>query len=304
MPRCPRLCSYSLIFTTRTIIQWAATIRLLLALLNNTGSLHPRLLQPVSHYGLGLSVHSLLHFCQSYGGNSCTGSRHHPRQPRHLNLLPTSLAHCTAGVHFYRSPTESDAAGSNIQKAAARFKSDLGTRFDNRFLPGLDVQLCAGVTEPGDARFQLQAASYAEAVVFAGLFAFFAVDGLVTAAFYVAKAVVLNGQVTVIFDDFGAVIFREQVQVFLGVDVDLLFVCLIFKPQFVAALTFMGLGFQGGAGFVFRQRVRRCVGSVIGSAGDDGLVRVAVEEGDNHFVADSGQGHEAILAASPALADS
>src|SRR5690554_1502192 len=289
MPRCPRLCSYSLIFTTRTIIQWAATIRLLLALLNNTGSLHPRLLQPVSHYGLGLSVHSLLHFCQSYGGNSCTGSRHHPRQPRHLNLLPTSLARCTAGVHFYRSPTESNAAGINFQKAAARFKSDLGTRFDNRFLPGLDMQFCAGITEPGGAHFQVQGAGYAEAVVFASLFAFFAVDGLVFAAFYVAKAVVLNGQVTVIFDDFGAVIFREQVQVFLGVDVDLFFVCLIFKPQLVTALALVGLGFQGGAGFVFRQRVGRRVSRMISAASDDGLIRVAIEEGDNDFVADSGQ---------------
>src|SRR5690554_836991 len=52
---------------------------------------------------------------------------------------------------------------------------------------------------------------------------------------------------------------------------------------------------------MFRQRVRRCVGGVVGSSGDDGLVRVAVQEGNDHFVANSRQGHKAVLAASPAL---
>src|SRR5690554_2405676 len=278
MPRCPRLCSYSLIFTTRTITQWAATIRLLLALLNNTGSLHPRLPQPVSHYGLGFSVLSLIRFCQSYRGNDCTCSRHHPRQPRHLNLLPTPLTRRTPSVHFYRSPANSNATGIDLQKAATCFEGDLGTRFDHRFLPGFNVQLCAGVTEPSGACFQVQGAGYAEAVVFFGLFTFFAVDGLVFVTFYVAGAVILDGQMAVVFDDFGAVVFREQVQVFLGVDVDLFFIRLVFKPEFVAALALVGLGFQGGAGFVFWQRVGRCVGRMISTAGDDGLIRVAVQE--------------------------
>ncbi len=36
---------------------------------------------------------------------------------------------------------------------------------------------------------------------------------------------------------------------------------------------------ESGAGYVFWQRVGRCVGGVIGAAGDDGLIRVAVEVG-------------------------
>src|SRR5680860_577148 len=136
-------------------------------------------------------------------------------------------------------------------------------------------------------RCRVQGAGYVEAVVFAGLFAFFAVGGLVFGAFYVAEAVVLNGQMAVVVDDFGAVVFGEQVQVFLGVDVDLLLVCFIHKAQFITAFTLMGLGFQSGAGFVFRQRVRRCVGSVVGSAGSERLIRVAVQEGYHHLLADS-----------------
>ena len=129
----------------------------------------------------------------------------------------------------------------------------------------------------------------------------FAVGGAMVRRFDVAELVVLHRQVAVILDDFGTVVFRQQVQVFLGVHVDLLFARFILKPQFVAALALVGFGLQGGPGFVFRQRVRRCVGGVVGSSGDDGLVRVAVQEADDDLVTNSGQGHKAVLAAGPAL---
>src|SRR5690554_1789548 len=145
------------------------------------------------------------------------------------------------------------------------------------------------------------AAVYGQAVVGADAFPVFAFGGVVAIAFGVAEAVVLHRQVAVVLDDFGAVVFRQQVQVFLGVHVDLLLISFVFKPEFVATLTLVGFGFQGGPGFVFRQRVRRCVGGVVSPAGDDGLVWVTVQEGHNHFVADSGQGHKAVLAASPTL---
>src|SRR5690554_1914179 len=106
--------------------------------------------------------------------------------------------------------------------------------------------------------------------------------------FDVTELMVPHRQVAVVLDDFGAVVFRQQVQIFLGVHVDLLFAGFILKPQFVAALALVGFGLQGGPGFVFRQRVRRCVGGVVGSSGNDRLVRVAVQEGNDHFVADSG----------------
>src|SRR5690554_4112841 len=140
-----------------------------------------------------------------------------------------------------------------------------------------------------------------EAVVGADAFPVFAFGGVVAVALGVAKAVVFHRQVAVVLDDFGAIVFRKQVQVFLGVDIDLFFTSFVFKPQLVAALTLVGFGFQGGSCFVFWQRVRRCIGGVVGSSGNDRLVRVAVQEGNDHFVANSWQGHKAVLATGPAL---
>jgi hypothetical protein len=54
---------------------------------------------------------------------------------------------------------------------------------------------------------------------------------------------------------------------------------------------------------VLRQRVRRHAGGVVGAAGDDGLIRVAIQEGDDDFTSNSGQGHKAILTTGPTLAD-
>src|SRR5690554_1822123 len=82
-----------------------------------------------------------------------------------------------------------------------------------------------------------------EAVVGADAFPVFAFGGVVAVAFGVAEAVVLHRQVAVVLDDFGAIVFRKQVQVFLGVDIDLFFTSFVFKPQFVAALALMGFGF-------------------------------------------------------------
>ncbi len=59
-----------------------------------------------------------------------------------------------------------------------------------------------------------------------------------------------------------------------------------------------------GLGDVCRRQVRRRVGGVVGSSGNDRLVRVAVQEADDDFVADSRQRLEAILPPSPALAAS
>src|SRR5690554_2836746 len=82
-----------------------------------------------------------------------------------------------------------------------------------------------------------------EAVVGADAFPVFAFGGVVAVAFGVAEAVVLHRQVAVVLDDFGTVVFRQQVQVFLGMDVDLLLISFVFKAQFVAALTLVGFGF-------------------------------------------------------------
>src|SRR5690554_4824511 len=226
---------------------------------------------------------------------------HHIWQQRPLCPNPTTTPRPTPGVHPHQRPGNGHPTRINLHKAAARFQRYLGTRLNHNFHTGLVVNLRTGFHQLVLALLAVVAAVYGEAVVGADALAMFAIGSVVAAALGVAEAVVLHRQVAVVPDDFGAVVFREQVQVFLGVHVDLFLARFVFKPQFVAALALVGFGLQGGPGFVFRQRVRRCVGGVIGSSGDDGLVRVAVEERHDHFVADSGQCHEAILATGPAL---
>src|SRR5690554_2089957 len=226
---------------------------------------------------------------------------HHIWQQRPLCPNPTTTPRPTPGVHPHQRPGNGHPTRINLHKAAARFQRYLGTRLNHNFHTGLVVNLRTGFHQLVLALLAVVAAVYGEAVVGADALAMFAIGSVVAAALGVAEAVVLHRQVAVVPDDFGAVVFREQVQVFLGVHVDLFLARFVFKPQFVAALALVGFGLQGGPGFVFRQRVRRCVGGVIGSSGDDGLVRVAVEESHDHFVADSGQCHEAILATGPAL---
>src|SRR5690554_6234581 len=239
-----------------------------------------------------------------WSGALDTSLFHQPRHLRHLHLLPTAFTCSPTGIHLDTRAPHGHATGIDLYEAATGFEGDFGTRFNHGFLARFDVQFRAGLAKPGRAGFEVQGAGDVEAVVFAGLFALLAVHRVMAVAFGVAEAVVLHRQVAVVLDDFGAIVFRKQVQVFLGVHVDLFFARFVFKAQFVAALALVGFGFQGDPGFVFRQRVGRCVGGVVSPAGNNGLVRVAVQEANNHFVADSGQGHKAVLAAGPALADS
>ncbi len=73
------------------------------------------------------------------------------------------------------------------------------------------------------------AAVYGEAVVGTDALAMFAICGVVAVTLGVAETVVFHRQMAVVLDNFGAVVFRQQVQVFLGVHVDLLFARLVFK---------------------------------------------------------------------------
>src|SRR5690554_1214520 len=166
------------------------------------------------------------------------------------------------------------------------------------------VNFVTSFDQLGFAQLAVETAIHHQTVVTANIFSVFATYGCVAVGFDMTEPVIFDGQMAVIFNHFGTVVFREQIQIFLGVNVDLLFVRLVFKPQLVTTLALVGLGFQSGSGFVFRQRIRRRVGGVVGSSGNDWLVRVTVQKRDNYFVANSGQRDKAILAARPALADS
>ena len=78
-------------------------------------------------------------------------------------------------------------------------------------------------------------------MVFAGLFRLFAIYCGVTVVSCVTEVIILNRQMAVIPDDFGAVVFSKQVQISLGVNVNFFFIDFVFKAQFVAAFALVGL---------------------------------------------------------------
>ncbi len=90
------------------------------------------------------------------------------------------------------------------------------------------------------------------------------------------KLVVFNGQMLVVTNDRGVVVFNQTIEVFLRMQVDLLFARLVFKTELVKPFTLVRLGAQHGFGFVLWQGVWRCVGRMISAASDNRLVWVAI----------------------------
>ena len=118
------------------------------------------------------------------------------------------------------------------------------------------VYFGARFAEGAAGGFLVESAADRLAAITADRLTFLTIDCGVFVALDVAEVVVLHRPVAVVFDDFGPVVFAQQVQVFLGVEVDLLFVSFVFKSELVTAFTLVGLGFQGGSGLVLRQRIR------------------------------------------------
>ncbi|MNG84511.1 hypothetical protein D3C79_432490 [compost metagenome] len=64
----------------------------------------------------------------------------------------------------------------------------------------------------------------------------------------------------------------------------------ILEPQLIEALALMGLGAERHLGLAGRQRSRRDIVGVIGTPGDDRLVRIPMQEIHHHFLADTWDG--------------
>ncbi len=90
------------------------------------------------------------------------------------------------------------------------------------------------------------------------------------------KLVVFNRQVLVVTNDRGVVVFNQTIEIFLRMQVDLLFARLVFKTELVKPFPLVRLGAQHGLGFVLWQAVWRCVGRMISAASDNRLVWVAI----------------------------
>src|SRR5690554_3878366 len=158
IPRTVPLRSYRLAPATGAVPERTGAIRLLLALLNNGGSLHACLLEAMGNNGFWLGIQTLIDFRQRHRCHNPARRCHQPRPLRHLDLLPTAFAASATGVHLDTRTTQGHAAGVDLYEAATGFEGDFGTGFDHRFLAGFDMQLGARVTEPGGAGFEVQGA--------------------------------------------------------------------------------------------------------------------------------------------------
>jgi hypothetical protein len=64
----------------------------------------------------------------------------------------------------------------------------------------------------------------------------------------------------------------------------LLFAFLDLQTDFIEPATaFAAVGLQRALGLLLRQGVAGAIGAVIDAPGDDGTVRIALQENDNHF---------------------
>ncbi len=79
-------------------------------------------------------------------------------------------------------------------------------------------------------------------------------------------------------DLFTAVVESQQVEIFLGMDPDLLFPGLILEAQLVEAVGLVALGADDRAGLMGRKRVWRNIRGVIGAPGYQWLVRITLQE--------------------------
>jgi hypothetical protein len=104
----------------------------------------------------------------------------------------------------------------------------------------------------------------------------------------------------------GVVILHRGIHVFLGPDIDLLGARLILELEVVGVVRAparAAAGDDAGLRLVGGQIPGRHLVGVIDAADDDRLVGIAFQEIDQHFLADAGNGHPAIILARPHLGD-
>ncbi|MNZ77798.1 hypothetical protein D3C78_963530 [compost metagenome] len=77
----------------------------------------------------------------------------------------------------------------------------------------------------------------------------------------------------------------------------------VVQAQFVVAFAVQFLAADRAEGLELRQFVRRAVDGVVAAANDHGLVGIAVEKTDQHFLTDAGQGDVAPAGTGPVVGD-
>ena len=116
-----------------------------------------------------------------------------------------------------------------------------------------------------------------------------------------AVAVGLDGVMTLVADADLLIVLDVLVPVSLGMNINLLGALPVLDAQLVVAVAAGAAeGLEDAAGLVRRQFVGRNMFGVIQAAGDQRLVGIAFEKGDQHFHTDARNGDAAIAVAGPA----
>src|SRR5690554_961511 len=101
---------------------------------------------------------------------------------------------------------------------------------------------------------------------------------------YVQALVVTDVFFTVVANGISLVVVYLQLVIFLGPQINELFVFFVLEAEFVVTTTLMGLGAEDRFGPVSRQAIRRHIGGMIGSPGDNRLIRITIQKTHDDLV--------------------
>src|SRR5690554_4419867 len=195
-----------------------------------------------------------------------------------------------------RHPSRRDA-----DKAAARAECQLAIRFDDYLLPGLQVYFAAGFGQLCGAGLNVLTAADSQMVISLDLGPAVGVGAVVLFGQVLGVTIGLDAFVPFVADADTLVVLDVLIPVALGVDEDLLLAGLVLDAQFVEAVAAgTAQALEQAAGLVCRQLVGHRMGTVVQTAGDQWLVRVAFQKTDQYFHADARDGHAAPVVAGPA----
>lgn len=116
--------------------------------------------------------------------------------------------------------------------------------------------------------------------------------------------VVIDGFAAIVADPMRFVVLDFDILILFGVEINLLRAFFVFEAQFVGIRGRTTLGRAGqnaGLRHIGRQRIGRHVVTVVDAAYDQGLIGVAFQKFDHHFMTDARNGNHAPVLAGPGM---
>src|SRR5690554_5254346 len=238
--------------------------------------------------------------CRIVESSMLTGARF-TRTLRQPDCQPGTLPCRAARIDPNNRPIESDATGVQLEEAAAASGSELHTGVDDDLVTGVIMNLPPCLDELALTEFDVLVVGDGQVVVGLDLGPAVGVGSVVFFGQVLGVAVGFDAFVPFVADTDFLVVLDVLIPVALGVDEDLLLAGLVLDAQFVEAVAAgTAQALEQAADLVCRQLVGHRMGTVVQTAGDQWLVRVAFQKTDQYFHADARDGHAAPVVAGPA----